>query len=63
MAWSEKLLEALRKGMVLNERLNGLADKIERLDQDVRDLDRRVVRLETFVEIGGQQTRRLKRDD
>ena len=30
MAWSEKLLEALRKGMVLNERLNGLADKIER---------------------------------
>ena len=41
--------------MVLNERLNGLADKIERLDQDVRDLDRRVVRLETFVEISGHR--------
>lgn len=51
MAWSDRVIEALRTGMMLNERVVGLAKKVERLDQGVPDLDRRLVRIETFVEI------------
>jgi hypothetical protein len=61
MAWRDKVVEALRTGFVLNERITELAKKVERLDQDVREIDRRLVRLEAFVELADRQ-KRLPRD-
>ena len=60
MGWSDKIFEALRTSVVLNERVTGLAGKMERLDRDVRELDRRVVRLETFIEIAETRQRKLR---
>ncbi len=59
MGWSDKIFDALRASVVLNERVTGLAGKLERLDRDVRELDRRVVRLETFIEIVETRQRKL----
>ena len=51
MGISEKLMEALRSGILLNERVTTLIDKVDRVDQDVRKINDRVVRLETMVEV------------
>ncbi len=53
MAISEKVMEALRSGILLNERVTTLIDKVDRVDQDVRKINDRVVRLETMVEVIG----------
>ncbi|MBA3731175.1 MAG: hypothetical protein H0W93_02115, partial [Gammaproteobacteria bacterium] len=47
----------LRTGFVLNERVLELAKRVERLDDDVRNIDRRLVRMETLVELAGRQQR------
>ncbi len=52
MGVSEKIMEALRSGILLNDRVTGLINKIDRMDQDIRKINDRVVRLETMVEIG-----------
>ncbi|MBA2408769.1 MAG: hypothetical protein H0V62_02965 [Gammaproteobacteria bacterium] len=57
MSWRDKVVEALRTGFVLNERVMELAKKVERLDDDVRTIDRRLVRMETLVELAGRQQR------
>ena len=36
MGVSGKVLDALKAGILLNERLSSLIDKIERMDNDVR---------------------------
>ncbi len=51
MGISEKMMEALRSGILLNERVTTLIDKVDRVDQDVRKINDRVVRLETMVEV------------
>ena len=55
MGISEKVMEALRAGILLNERVTTLIDKVDRVDQDVRKLSDRVIRLETMVEIASMQ--------
>lgn len=55
MGVSEKVLEALRAGILLNERVSALLDKVDRMDRDMRNMNERLVRLETMVEIA--QTR------
>ncbi len=62
MAWKDKVVEALRAGLILNERVQSLAQRVERLDQDVRDMDRRLVRLETMVEIAAVSPKQLPRE-
>jgi len=57
VSWRDKVVEALRTGFVLNERVMELAKKVERLDDDVRTIDRRLVRMETLVELAGRQQR------
>lgn len=59
MSLGDKLVDALKTGLVLNERVMGLAKKIERLDDDVREIDRRLVRIETFVEVTEKQQGKL----
>jgi len=55
MGISEKVMEALRSGILLNERVTTLIDKVDRVDQDVRKINDRIIRLETMVEIAQMQ--------
>ena len=51
MGVSEKVMEALKAGILLNDRIATLVTNVERMDQDVRNLNNRVIRLETLVEV------------
>jgi len=51
MGASEKVLEALRAGILLSERLTTLIDKVERMDRDFRRMNERLIRVETLVEV------------
>jgi len=51
MGVSEKVLDALKAGILLNERVGNLVEKVDRLDQDIRKMNDRLIRLETMVEI------------
>ena len=55
MGISDKVFEAMKTGMLLNERLNQLSGKVERMDQDLRRINERLIRLETLMEIATNQ--------
>jgi len=55
MGISEKVMEALRAGILLNERLTTLIEKVNRMDQDIRHMNERLIRLETLVEVAKMQ--------
>ena len=55
MGVSEKVVEALRAGILLNERVTTLIDNVNRMDQDIRHMNERLIRLETLVEIARMQ--------
>ena len=55
MGISEKVVEALRAGILLNERVTTLVEKVNRMDQDIRHMNERLIRLETLVEIAKMQ--------
>lgn len=57
MGISEKVMEALRAGILLNERVVTLVEKVDRVDQDIRKMNDRLIRLETMVEIARMQPR------
>ena len=61
MSVSEKVVEALRAGILLNERLATLIDKVNRMDQDIRHMNERLIRLETLVEFAKMQPAQLER--
>ena len=51
MSLTDKLFEALKSSVAVNERITSLASSLDRMDKDIRNLDRRVVRIETLVEV------------
>ncbi len=51
MGVSEKVVEALKAGILLNERVSILIDKVNRMDEDMRKMNDRLIRLETLVEV------------
>jgi SMC interacting uncharacterized protein involved in chromosome segregation len=51
MSWANEALAALRKIITLEERVATLTDDIHELTKIVRDLDHRLVRLETKLEV------------
>ena len=55
MGVSGKVVEALKAGILLNEKLTTLIEKVERMDQDLRQINSRLVRLETMVEMAQKQ--------
>ena len=57
MGISEKVMEALKAGILLNERVVTLMEKVDRVDQDMRKMNDRLIRLETIVEIAKMQPR------
>jgi hypothetical protein len=48
-------MEALRAGILLNERITTLIEKVNRMDQDIRHINERLIRLETLVEVTKMQ--------
>lgn len=63
MGVSDKVLEALKAGILLNERLTTLIDKVDRMDGDLRQVNERLIRLETMVEIAKGQPRLTRKPD
>ena len=59
MGVSEKVMEALRAGILLNDRVSTLIGTVERMDQDIRGIDNRLVRLETLVEVARSNPKRI----
>ena len=55
MGLSEKVMEALRSGILLNERVNTLIDKVDRMDTDMRKMNDRLIRVETVIEMASVQ--------
>jgi hypothetical protein len=63
MGVSDKVLEALKAGILLNERLTTLIHKVDRMDGDLRQVNERLIRLETMVEIAKGQPRLTREPD
>ena len=55
MGLSEKVMEALRSGILLNERVNALISKVDRMDSDMRKMNERLIRVETMIEMATMQ--------
>lgn len=55
MAISSKIFEALTAAIKMNDTITSLAEDVKNLAKETRDLDRRLIRLETFVEIADKQ--------
>lgn len=51
MGVSEKVLEALRAGILLNDKVNSLIAKVDRMDLDLRKISDRLIRVETIVDM------------
>lgn len=47
----EKVLQGIADTIKVNDKIISLSEKIKDLADDVRDIDGRVIRLETFLEI------------
>lgn len=46
---------AMKRVLLLNEKVDRVADVLDKLTDELREHDRRLVRLETLVEIGKAQ--------
>ncbi len=59
MGISERVMEAMRAGILLNDRVTSLIEKVDRMDQDIRGINDRLIRLETLIEIAKSQPPKL----
>ena len=55
MGISEKVMDALKAGILLNEKVSSLVNKVDRMDQDMRRMNERLIRVETVVEMAAMQ--------
>jgi hypothetical protein len=51
MGIADRIFDGLRATIQLNERVSALGQELKALSVDVRDLDRRLIRVETALEI------------
>jgi hypothetical protein len=51
MGIADRIFDGLRAVVQLNERVSSLGQELKALSVDVRDLDRRLIRVETALEI------------
>jgi hypothetical protein len=51
MGIADRIFDGLRAMVQLNERISVLGQELKALSGDVRDLDRRLIRVETALEI------------
>jgi uncharacterized protein involved in exopolysaccharide biosynthesis len=57
MSITERVLDALKNAVLLESRVAALAGSVAELARDVREMDRRLVRLETMVELASGPAR------
>lgn len=58
MSWAGEVFRALKKIILLEERVSQLADRLDGLGRLVTDMDRRLVRLETKLDLYESAARR-----
>lgn len=63
----EKIISGLTQTIKLNERIDSLAEKVNGMierakmnESDIKNIDKRLIRIETFIEIAGKQKARLE---
>jgi hypothetical protein len=49
---TDRVLDALKTAIQLEERVTSMARNVSELARDVRDIDKRLVRVETVIEFG-----------
>jgi len=49
---TDRVLDALKAAMLLESRVTSLAENVGHLAKDVREVDKRLVRVETVIEMG-----------
>jgi hypothetical protein len=52
MSLTDRVLEAVKSAIVLESRVAALAEQVGDLARDVREMDKRLVRVETVIEFG-----------
>ncbi len=55
MSVSGKIFDALAGAIKLNDTITRLAEDVKDITKEVKDMDRRLIRLETFLEIAEKQ--------
>lgn len=60
MGMTEKLLDAFKNMVALDSEVNTLAKRVDKMDDKLDDVDKRVVRLETIADIV-QQLKKITR--
>jgi len=63
MSITDRVLDALKNAVLLESRVSTLADSVAELARDVRGMDRRLVRLETMVELARRPARARREID
>ena len=61
MSWAAEAFLALKKIILLEERTTQLADRVEGLGRLMTDMDRRLLRLETKMEVYESTARHRRR--
>lgn len=54
-------IDAMKQVLLLNEKVDRVSTVLDKVTDELRDHDRRLVRLETIVEIGKARTRLPKK--
>ncbi len=54
MSITDRVLDALKSAIQLEMRVSGLAASVADLARDVREIDKRLVRVETVIEFGAR---------
>ena len=60
MSWAAEAFRALKKIILLEERMSQLADRVDGLGRLMTDMDRRLLRLETKMEVYESSARRRR---
>lgn len=51
MSWAGEAVAAIRKMVLIEDRMNGLTDQVRRLAESYNELDRRLLRIEAKFEL------------
>ncbi len=60
MSWAGEAFRALKKIILLDERVGQLADRVDALGRLMTDIDRRLVRIETKLDLYESSARRRR---
>jgi hypothetical protein len=58
MSLTDNFMSAARQILLATENIKRIDEKVSRLSDDVAAIDRRLIRIETFVELGQRVPRR-----